>query len=186
MPGRRCCASSTATIRIESPGDGRGINQRHHLRLATLPSGGELVSADQSDEQEGDIAPTILRKVSPDSPVMQDEIFGPTLAALPVARIDAAISFVNARPKPLALCVFIRRKQVAEDILPRTSSGGVRVNATVWRIANSGLLSPGGDRQEWARIRPAFVRDLQPFSRSMALDLRIACPPWTPGSRAHC
>jgi aldehyde dehydrogenase (NAD+) len=167
-----------------TPDFGRVINQRHHRRLAAMLSSGEVVVGGQTDEQDCFIAPTILRNVSPDSPVMQDEIFGPILPVLTVPSIDAAVSFVNARPKPLALYVFTRSKQVEDDVIARTSSGGVCVNATIWQIANSGLpfggVGPSGmgayhgrDSFETFSHRKAIV------SKSTAIDPRIAYPPYT-------
>jgi len=85
------------------------------------------------------VAPTILRDVSPDSPVMQDEIFGPILPVLKVGDMDQAIAFVNARPKPLALYVFTRRQAVEDAVIARTSAGGVTVNAAIWHLGNPNL-----------------------------------------------
>ena len=52
------------------------------------------------------IAPTVLADVDPNSPVMQEEIFGPILPIVTVEGLDEAIGFVNDRDKPLALYVF--------------------------------------------------------------------------------
>jgi acyl-CoA reductase-like NAD-dependent aldehyde dehydrogenase len=45
-----------------------------------------------------DIAKSALVNVSPDSPVMQEEIFGPILPVLEVDDVVQVINFVNARP----------------------------------------------------------------------------------------
>ena len=52
---------------------------------------------------------------------MADEIFGPILPMLTVDSPDAAVEFVNARPKPLALYVFTASRR-----WPGTSSIGSR------------------------------------------------------------
>lgn len=57
-------------------------------------------------------APTILTDVSPDSKVMEEEIFGPVLPILTVKSVDEAIDFINRREKPLALYVFSNNKKV--------------------------------------------------------------------------
>lgn len=77
----------------------------------------------------------MLRDVAPDSPAMQDEIFGPILPVLPVDSTDAAIAFVNERDKPLALYVFAGDKSVSDRVLAQTSSGGACVNATLFQVA---------------------------------------------------
>jgi aldehyde dehydrogenase (NAD+) len=115
-----------------SPDYGRIVNARHHRRLMKLiPGSGEVVAGGNADENERYIAPTILRNVSPDAPVMADEIFGPILPVLAVRDIEQAISFVNQRPKPLALYLFSNDPLVQQTVLERTSSGGATVNHTL-------------------------------------------------------
>jgi aldehyde dehydrogenase (NAD+) len=89
-----------------SPDLARIVNEQHVDRLAKLLESGTVVVGGQVDRADRYVAPTILRDVPPEAPIMQDEIFGPILPILPVAGIDEAIAFVNARPKPLALYVF--------------------------------------------------------------------------------
>ncbi len=107
---------------------GRIINARHHQRLTALLDSGEVVVGGETDAGDRYIAPTVLKDVSPDSPVMQEEIFGPILPVLPVADMHEAVRFVNARPKPLALYVFTEDRNTADDVIARTSSGGAVVN----------------------------------------------------------
>jgi len=119
----------------ESPDYGRIINTRHWDRLMRLLEPGEFEvvtgGPETADRDDKFIPPTILRGVSPDAPVMQEEIFGPILPVLTVADLDAAIEFVNDREKPLALYVFSSAKADAEQVLTRTSSGSVCINDTV-------------------------------------------------------
>ena len=67
-----------------SPDYGRVINRRNFDRLVKLFGSGKVVAGGQSDPAELYIAPTVLVEVSVDSPVMQEEIFGP----IPVCRIS--------------------------------------------------------------------------------------------------
>jgi aldehyde dehydrogenase (NAD+) len=66
---------------------------------------------------------------------MAEEIFGPILPVLRVQDIEDAIAFVNERPKPLALYLFSNDPLVQENVLERTSSGGVTVNHTLLHLA---------------------------------------------------
>jgi aldehyde dehydrogenase (NAD+) len=118
---------------------GRIVNVQHHRRLAALLGDGEVVLGGDTDESDRYIGPTVLRDVPPDAAIMVDEIFGPILPVLTVPDVDAAIAFVNARPKPLALYVFTNDAAVEAAVVARTSSGGVCVNATMWHAANPGL-----------------------------------------------
>ena len=71
----------------------RIVNQKHFDRLTGLMASGQIVYGGSIDPAALRIAPTILRNVSPDSPVMQEEIFGPILPILPVSGIGEAIAF---------------------------------------------------------------------------------------------
>jgi aldehyde dehydrogenase (NAD+) len=114
---------------------GRIVNERHHRRLMNLlPGGGEVLTGGFGDEANRYIAPTILRNVPDDAPVMVDEIFGPILPVLKIVDIDEAIARVNARPKPLALYLFTNDEEVQKRVLERTSSGGVTVNHTLLHL----------------------------------------------------
>jgi aldehyde dehydrogenase (NAD+) len=113
----------------------RIVNERHHARLSKLMSSGKLVAGGEADAAERYIAPTVLSDVSPDAPVMQEEIFGPILPVLRVASLEAAIDFVKRREKPLALYVFTSDKKQAERVLEQTSSGGACINDCISQLA---------------------------------------------------
>jgi len=114
----------------ESPHFGRVVNARHHRRLMGLMEGSEVAVGGDADEATCYIAPTVLRDVSPDAPVMQQEIFGPILPVLKVGSVQEAIDFINARDKPLALYVHSSDKRVQELVTQQTSSGAVTINHT--------------------------------------------------------
>jgi aldehyde dehydrogenase (NAD+) len=119
----------------QSPDFGRIVNERHHGRLVKLLEGTEPYLGGEHDVSERYLAPTILRGVKPEDPIMQEEIFGPILPILTVGSIDEAIEFVNAREKPLALYVFTSDASNADRVLQRTSSGGACVNETLTHLA---------------------------------------------------
>jgi aldehyde dehydrogenase (NAD+) len=114
-----------------SPDFARIIDERHHARLTRLLANADVVTGGETDLADRYIAPTILRNVNEDDPVMQEEIFGPILPVISVLSIDSAIAFVNRRAKPLALYAFARDKHVQKRILANTSAGGTTINH-VW------------------------------------------------------
>lgn len=59
---------------------------------------------------------------------MQDEIFGPILCVIPVNNMDEGIDYVQKHSRPLALYIFAEDKDVTNNIIHSTSSGGVGVN----------------------------------------------------------
>lgn len=118
---------------------GRIISQRHFARLATFLDSGEIAVGGQTDPGSRYFAPTILDQVSWDSPVMQEEIFGPILPVLEYESLDEAIALVNDRPKPLALYFFSSNQEKQDQVLAATSSGGVCLNDTVMQFSAEGL-----------------------------------------------
>jgi aldehyde dehydrogenase (NAD+) len=120
---------------------GRIVSDRHFDRLTGLldADGGTVAIGGRSDRSERYLAPTVVTDVDTDGPLMSEEIFGPILPVIPVPSIDAAIEFVNVRPKPLALYVFTERDAVTEKVIGHTSSGGVTVNHTLLHLAVADL-----------------------------------------------
>ncbi|MEO0867149.1 MAG: aldehyde dehydrogenase [Cyanobacteria bacterium J06642_11] len=123
----------------QSPDLSRIINQRQFDRLTGLLDSGTAIVGGKTDADSRYIAPTVLDNVTWDSPVMQDEIFGPILPVLTYERLEDAIDQINARPKPLALYLFSRDPAKQQQVLTETSSGGVCLNDTVLHIGVPGL-----------------------------------------------
>ncbi|HEY9699313.1 MAG TPA: aldehyde dehydrogenase [Trichocoleus sp.] len=122
-----------------SPDYGRIISPRHFSRLVNFLQDGKVVAGGETNADDRYIAPTILDQVSPDAPVMQEEIFGPILPVLEYDGVQEAIDFINARPKPLALYLFSRNKALQDRVLKETSSGGVCINETIMQVGVSEL-----------------------------------------------
>ncbi|XP_064019399.1 aldehyde dehydrogenase family 3 member B1-like isoform X2 [Pogoniulus pusillus] len=104
-------------------------------------------------------APTVLVDVQQDDPVMKEEIFGPILPILTVKSVDDAIAFINARERPLAIYVFSSCKQVVNQVLERTSSGGFCGNDTLMHFTLTSLPF-GGIERLGPLPRPLHLRHL--------------------------
>jgi hypothetical protein len=85
----------------QSPDYGRVINRKNFDRLAGLIGSGTVAAGGQTDPDELYIAPTVLVDVPVDSPIMQEEVFGPILPVLEIDSVEAVIDWVNERPRPL-------------------------------------------------------------------------------------
>ena len=108
----------------------RIVNERQFDRLVSLISAtsGKVLTGGGSDRSTLRIEPTVVVDPAADDPVMSEEIFGPILPILTVDSPDAAVQFVNSRPKPLALYVFTSDQQRARALLDRMPSGGAVIN----------------------------------------------------------
>ena len=87
----------------------------------------------QYDRAERYLSPTILTDVSPDAPVMQEEIFGPIFPVLTFKQIEEVTEFVAKRERPLALYYFGKQ---GDYILRHTISGGTCINDVIMHIVN--------------------------------------------------
>jgi aldehyde dehydrogenase (NAD+) len=162
---------------------GRIVNARHHRRLAALLGSGKVVVGGKLDESDRYIAPTVLRDVPADSPVMADEIFGPILPVLSVGTIDEAVSFINQRPKPLALYVFAEDASVQQSVIDRTTSGGASVNHTWMHLANHDLPFGGVGESGMGAYHGRATFDVFSHKRSVlskptSLDAPVMYPPY--------
>ena len=167
----------------ESRDFARIVNDRHFRRLSALLADGEVVAGGEADADTRYIAPTVLRGVSPDAKVMEDEIFGPILPVLTVSGVEEAVRFINARPKPLALYVFSRDAGSVRRIVDRTSSGGVCVNDTVTHLACpelpfGGVGASGMGAYHGRQSFETFSHRKSVLDKSTRLDPPLRYPPY--------
>jgi aldehyde dehydrogenase (NAD+) len=123
----------------ESASYARVVNDFHYKRVSDLMKGGRVVVGGETDAATRFIAPTVLDDVKLESPLMQEEIFGPLLPLVTYNGVDEAIDFINKREKPLALYIFSNAKDVTEKIIDHTSSGAVVVNDTLMHAGIDGF-----------------------------------------------
>ncbi len=116
----------------------RIVNDKAFDRLIGYLEGADIVVGGEYERSERYIAPTIVDNVSVDSPIMQEEIFGPIFPVVTFEEIAEAVEFITKREKPLALYYFGDKKS-AKYVLRHTSSGGACINDTIMHIANERL-----------------------------------------------
>ncbi len=156
-----------------SPDYGRIVNRRHFDRLNAFAAG------EASDLY---IPPTILTDATWDSPVMQDEIFGPILPVLEFENLDDVLVQLRNRPTPLALYLFTNDRATQERVLTGTRSGGVCINDTVVHIAGKelpfgGLGDSGMGRYHGKASFDCFSHQRTIVRRATWFDSRFRYPP---------
>jgi aldehyde dehydrogenase (NAD+) len=161
---------------------GRIVNRRHFDRLAAYLSTGRVLHGGQHDAGDLYLAPTLLKDVPHESPVMQDEIFGPILPVLEFDRLDEALALLRDRPTPLALYLFTRDPATQERVLAETRSGGVCVNDTISHILGEhlpfgGLGESGLGAYHGKASFDAFSHHRSVLRRSFRFDSKVRYPP---------
>ena len=117
---------------------------------------------------------------------MQEEIFGPVLPMLTFRELEEAISFVNARPKPLALYLFTTDKEAERQVLSRVSYGGGCVNDTVIHLATpympfGGVGDSGMGGYHGRASFDTFTHYKSVLKKANWLDLPMRYQPYTKG-----
>jgi len=122
------------------------IAPRHFDRLTGLiaeaqDQGATVVplTSRAADRDRRLMPPLLVVNAGHSARLMNEEIFGPILPLVPYHDLDAALAFVNARPRPLALYLFARDKKDTARVLERTIAGGVTINDTLLHIAQDDL-----------------------------------------------
>ncbi|MCE9669117.1 aldehyde dehydrogenase family protein [Myxococcus stipitatus] len=105
----------------------------------TVAAGARVVAGGGADAETRFIAPTVLADVTPDAPIMEEEIFGPVLPVLRYPSLDDVVAHLRAGDKPLALYVFSKDEATVERLLRETSAGGSCVNTVVLHNVNPHL-----------------------------------------------
>lgn len=170
---------------LDNQGYVRMINRKHFDRVMGLIDPEKVVYGGQGDPETLKIQPTILDHVSPEDPVMQEEIFGPVLPILTYDSLDEAVDFINGRPHPLALYLFSEDKAVQERFLRHVPFGGGCINDTIIHLASSrlgfgGVGDSGMGSYHGKKSFETFSRRKSIVKKSTWLDLPIRYAPYSP------
>ncbi len=135
---------TTEEAQRQSPDLCRIINGKNFDRLKkmlddSVSRGAKIEIGGQTDAAERYIAPTVLTNVTPEAPVMAEEIFGPILPILTYKTLDEVPAFITARDKPLALYVFSSDQRAIDTVIDNTTAGGTCINNTLIHFANPNL-----------------------------------------------
>ena len=92
-----------------------------------LLAGGSALS--QDPEREGYYhQATVFDHVTPDSPLAQEEIFGPVLPVIRVKDADEAIAIANSTRYGLAAALFSSRMSIAGEFIRKVQAGMIHIN----------------------------------------------------------
>lgn len=169
---------------LASPQWPRMVSRKHYDRVMDLMIGEQVYCGGVGDGIR--IAPTLLYGVTWDSPIMQEEIFGPVLPVMTFREIDEVIQQVNSHEPPLALYLFTRRSAVEDVILNGIPFGGGCVNDTVIHLANprlpfGGIGASGMGHYHGKYSFDTFTHEKTIVKKGFCLDLPVRYAPYTRG-----
>lgn len=117
----------------------RIINLKNWKRQLSLIENQFIVYGGQSNEENLYLAPTLLDEPIAESPVMQEEIFGPILPIITYENKENLYRILNRYEKPLALYLFSEDRKFQKEILSTFSFGGGCINDTLTHFTNKNL-----------------------------------------------
>ncbi len=123
----------------ETYGYDKIINEKRFDRLISYLNQGRIVFGGKHDREKLFISPTIIDELSPEAPVMQEEIFGPILPVFTFSSKEEALSLINRHPDPLSFYVFTGSKKKEEEWLSAVQFGAGCVNNTAMQFTNHHL-----------------------------------------------
>lgn len=164
----------------------RVLNQRQFDRLVgyLAATEGQVAVGGASDAESLTIEPTIVVDPDADEPLMQEEIFGPILPIVTAETLDAAIDFINSRPKPLAAYAFTESKYTANRYAAEVPAGGMVINhllyhAVIPKLPFGGVGASGMGAYHGKAGFDEFSHRKSTLYKSTALDLKLPYPPYT-------
>lgn len=175
---------SLRQMRADDPGPQRIVNVSQFSRLAGLleETPGRVVTGGAC--AGGAVEPTIVVDPDPESALMKGEIFGPILPVVGVESLSDAISFVNAREKPLAAYIFSERSEDIERVFAEIPSGGATANHTLMHVmapqlpfGGVGASGMGAYHGKWGF--ECFSHRKATLEMRSRPDIRIIYPPYS-------
>lgn len=124
-------------VPFENPDYPKMVNEKHYQRVMKLIAGEHIYMGGYGDRESLQIAPTVLTQVTLDSPVMQEEIFGPVLPVLTVSSREEVLDIIHHFEKPLACYLFTEDSSYKRWALRNISFGGGCINDTIVHLATS-------------------------------------------------
>lgn len=125
----------TINDRKKSDDYARLIDKVSFVRLVKKIENEKNILEDTSFLDQNYLPPTVI-ETNLNSPIMEDEIFGPILPLISYKDLDEVIHYIQSHSNPLALYIFSKQKKIIKKILNATSSGGVAINHVVLHLAN--------------------------------------------------
>jgi coniferyl-aldehyde dehydrogenase len=169
------------------------VNARQYGRLVRLHEQARaagvrvepLFDGAQQDDEKHRLAPQLVIDPPAELELMQEEIFGPLLPVVPYDRLDDALQFVTARPRPLAMYWFDQDAARTDSVLKTTHAGGVSVNDTILHVAQDALpfggVGPSGMGHYHGKWGFETFSKLKPVFRQARFNgVKLFTPPYRP------
>ena len=163
---------------------GRIINQHHTERIQRLLAGEKCLLGGRVNIEERYIEPTVIDIQRLNSPIMQEEIFGPILPIITYHDAEEVLDIIQHHPNPLVFYVFSRDADSIKRYATYVSCGDMVINEVVLHFGHlympiGGKGTSGIGKYQGKSSFTAFTHPKSVMHRSFFPDLSIRYAPYT-------
>ena len=160
------------------------INERNLARLEQLLVKDKIAFGGKIDREKRSISPTLLKDVSYNDAVMQEEIFGPILPLLPYTKFEDVLCYIQDHEKPLSAYLFSNDKAEQAAWLGQLSFGGGCINDAIMHITNPNLPFGGVGQSGTGSYHgkagfDTFSHRKSVFKKPSLFEVPLKYPPYT-------
>ncbi|MEN9968510.1 MAG: hypothetical protein RIR94_688 [Bacteroidota bacterium] len=160
------------------------INERNLARLEQLIQKEKVSYGGKVDRNTRTIEPTLLKDISLEDPIMQEEIFGPILPLLPYSKFEDVLSYIQDHEKPLSAYLFSNDKTEQAAWLGQLSFGGGCINDAIMHITNPNLPFGGVGQSGTGSYHgkagfETFSHRKSVFEKPRLFEVPLKYPPYT-------
>lgn len=160
------------------------VNAKRFEVLKSYLQHAEIFHGGKFKEEGFVMEPTIVHNVKMDSPLMQEEIFGPILPVLEWENQKDIIEIVRKNRYPLACYIFTKAKSFEKYIINNIEFGGGAVNNTIVQLINpklpfGGVGSSGMGQYHGKYSFDTFSHKKAVLKTSTKIDLSMRYAPYS-------
>ena len=168
---------------ITSESYGRIISNKRLDYLSSLLEKQKILYGGTIDAAQKYFEPTLVEIKDFDSPLMQNEIFGPILPIYGYENFDEIDEIIKKYKNPLALYIFTKNIKFGERFLHKYSFGGGAINDTVVHIINDrlpfgGVGNSGMGKYHGEATFKTFSHFKPYITKPLWIDIPLRYPPF--------
>lgn len=163
---------------------GRIVNPERTKKIISYLESGEVIYGGQYDIAQSYLAPTVMHVKNLDSPIMNEEIFGPIMPIIVWKTKEDLLAIIRRNRYPLACYIFSEKKSFINYIIQNVEFGGGCVNNALTHFGNNllpfgGVMYSGMGSYHGKYSFYTFSHAKPVLSSASLVDLHIWYPPYT-------
>src|SRR5699024_9766342 len=131
--------------------------------------GAKLITGGETKEQGYFVSPAIFTETEDDMSIVQEEIFGPVVVAIPYQTVDEVIERANNSPYGLAAGLWTENVKQAQQVASKLKAGSVWVNT--YNVTDAAVRCGGYKASGFGREMGSYALENYTEVKSVWIDL---------------